>query len=115
LQSLPMTNPALVLTTVADEAAAETIARALVDERLAACVNVLAPMLSFYRWKEGIERESERQLLIKTSRDRLPDLERRLHDLHPYELPEFLVVDVKEGSEAYLAWIISETRAPDAP
>jgi periplasmic divalent cation tolerance protein len=108
-----MTNSALVLTTIADEAAAENLARTLVDERLAACVNVLPPMISFFRWKDQIERESERQLVIKTSVDRLPQLERRLHELHPYEVPEFLVLNVNGGSATYLAWVSSETRAFD--
>jgi periplasmic divalent cation tolerance protein len=108
-----MTNSALVLTTVADDSAAEALARTLIDERLAACVNVLPPMISFYRWKDGIQRESERQLVIKTSVDRLPEVERRLHDLHPYEVPEFLVLSADGGSAAYLAWISSETRAAD--
>jgi periplasmic divalent cation tolerance protein len=108
-----MNKPALVLTTVAREEVAEAIARTLIDERLAACVSVLAPMTSFYRWKDQIEREAERQLVIKTTEDRLAELERRVHELHPYELPEFLVLDVAAGSEVYLAWLSSETRAGD--
>lgn len=104
-----MNKPALVLTTVGKDEVAETLARTLIEERLAACVNVLAPMTSFYRWKETIERETEWQLVIKTTEDRLPALEQRVHELHPYELPEFLVLGVTAGSEVYLAWLRSET------
>ena len=66
-------------------------ATTLVDERLAACVNVHGPMTSIYRWKGAVEHEAERQLVIKTTRARLPALEARLRELHPYELPEFVV------------------------
>jgi periplasmic divalent cation tolerance protein len=95
----------LVLTTVPDDASAETIARTLVDEKLAACVNVLPPMVSIYRWKGEIERSVERQLVIKTTRALVPALERRLKALHSYELPEFIVVSVDGGSEEYLDWV----------
>ena len=72
----------LVLTTVPDDASAETIARTLVDEQLAACVNLLAPMTSIYRWKGAVERDTERQLVMKTTRALVPALERRLKELH---------------------------------
>ena len=95
----------LVLTTVPDDASAETIARTLVDEKLAACVNLLSSMVSIYRWKGEIERSVERQLVIKTTRALVPALERRLTALHSYELPEFIVVSVDGGSEEYLDWV----------
>ena len=95
----------LVLTTVPDDERAETLARTLVDERLAACVNLHAPMVSIDRWKGRVERSAERQLVIKTTRDRVPALEARLRELHSYELPEFVVMSVDEGSAAYLAWV----------
>jgi periplasmic divalent cation tolerance protein len=101
-----MTNTVLVLTTVADGERAEWIARALVNERLAACVNVHGSMASFYRWKGAVEREAERQLVIKTTRERLPALEARLKALHGYELPEFVVVPIESGSAAYLGWLV---------
>src|SRR5437868_3333539 len=97
-----MTEIVVVLTTVADNERAESLARQLVDERLAACVNLHPAMQSFYRWKDQVERDAERQLVIKTTRDRLPALEARLRELHAYELPEFLVVPVEYGSTAYL-------------
>jgi periplasmic divalent cation tolerance protein len=100
-----MTDVILVLTTVADDGSGEAIARALVDERLAACVNLLAPMTSVYRWKGAVEREAERQVVIKTTRERLPAVEARLKALHSYELPELLVLPVEGGSPAYLSWV----------
>ena len=100
-----MADIVLVLNTVSDDERADSIARALVDEHLAACVNLHAPMTSCYRWKGGVERDPERQLVIKTTRQRLPALEARLKKLHSYELPEFLVITVDGGSAEYLKWI----------
>lgn len=100
-----MPDIVLVLTTVSDDERADAIARALIDERLAACVNLHGSMTSFYRWKGGVERDVERQLVIKTTRERLPALEARLKALHSYELPEFLVVSVEAGSVEYLNWV----------
>jgi len=87
---------------------AEQIARTLIDERLAACVNIHAPMVSIYRWKGAVERDSERQLVIKTTRNTLPALEKRLRELHPYELPEFIVVAASGGSAVYLEWVAQQ-------
>ena len=95
----------LVLTTAPDDERAETWARTLVEERLAACVNVLGPMVSFYRWKDALERDAERQLVIKTTRGRVPALRRRLKQLHSYDLPEFVVLNADEASDEYLAWV----------
>jgi len=98
-----MTDLLLVLTTMPDDDRANEVAKTLVDERLAACVNVHGPMTSLYRWKGAVERDAERQLVIKTTRDRLAPLESRLRALHPYELPEFVVIEAT-ASEAYAAW-----------
>jgi len=103
-----LTNVVLVLTTVPDDERAEVIARTLVVERLAACVNLHGPMTSVYRWKGAIERDAERQVIIKTTRERLAALEARLTALHPYELPELIVLSVEGGSAAYLAWVSEE-------
>jgi periplasmic divalent cation tolerance protein len=102
---------AIVLTTLSADADAAAIARTLVEERLAACVNVLPTMTSTYRWKGLVEHERELQLVIKTSRAALPALEARVRALHPYEVPEFLVLDAS-GSEAYLVWIQENVRNP---
>jgi periplasmic divalent cation tolerance protein len=106
-----MTDIVVILTTVADNDVAETLARQLVDERLAACVNLHPAMLSFYRWQGRVERDSERQLVIKTTRDRVPALEIRLKELHAYELPEFVVLSVESGNEQYLTWVVDQTRS----
>jgi periplasmic divalent cation tolerance protein len=100
----------VVLTTFPTDRDAETFAATLVEERLAACVNILPPMRSIYTWNGAVERADERQLLIKTRTDRVPDLEGRLKALHRYEIPEFLVVRVLDGSREYLSWIAESTR-----
>jgi periplasmic divalent cation tolerance protein len=97
----------IVLTTWPASSDAGAFARTLVDERLAACVNVLPQMQSTYRWKDAIEIDAERQVLIKTSEARLGELEARLHELHPYEIPEFLVIRGDGTSDGYLAWVVS--------
>jgi periplasmic divalent cation tolerance protein len=103
-------NVVLVLTTLGADRDPAALARTLVDERLAACVNVLPAMTSIYRWKGSVEQEREHQILIKTTARQVGALEARLRDLHPYELPEFIVLDAK-GSAAYAAWIEESTRA----
>jgi periplasmic divalent cation tolerance protein len=97
-------NAVVVLTTLGESTDAAAFARVLVADRLAACVNVLPPMTSLYRWKGAVEEEREQQLVIKTTRDRVPVIEARFHELHPYELPEFVVLSA-EASSAYLAWL----------
>ncbi len=96
---------ALVLTTYPVDGDADGLARALVDERLAACVSVLPPMQSTYRWKGEIETATERQVLIKTKAANLAALEQRVQELHPYDVPEFLVLNIEAGSPGYLSWL----------
>jgi periplasmic divalent cation tolerance protein len=108
--SMPSIDIVLVLTTAPDDDRAEAWARTLVEERLAACVNVLAPMVSVYRWKGVVERETERQVVIKTTRDQISAVRERLAALHPYELPEFVVVAVAEASAEYAKWVGEQTR-----
>ena len=100
----------IVLTTAPSDERAETWGRTLVEERLAACVNIHGPMVSFYRWKGIVERDAERQVVIKTTRENLTALRARLSELHSYELPEFLVITVEEGSDEYLKWVVEQTR-----
>jgi periplasmic divalent cation tolerance protein len=95
----------IALTTLPADADAAEFGRTLVDERLAACVNLLPVMESVYRWEGKIEFEAERQLVIKTSRDRVVDLWDRIRDLHPYEVPEFIVIPIVDGNDAYLRWV----------
>jgi len=99
----------LVLTTAPDDDRAESWARTLVEERLAACVNVHGAMTSFYRWKGVVERDTERQVVIKTTRDRVAALKVRVLQLHSYELPEFVVVAVEDGSDDYVRWVADQT------
>ncbi|HEX9398263.1 MAG TPA: divalent-cation tolerance protein CutA [Burkholderiales bacterium] len=101
----------LVLTNLPDRAAAERIAEQLIAERLAACVNILAPCRSVYRWKGAVQHDEEHPLLIKTSAERYPALERALRASHPYELPEIIAVPVERGLPAYLDWVAAETKA----
>jgi periplasmic divalent cation tolerance protein len=103
----------LVLTTLPADADATAFGRSLVDEHLAACVNLLPLMESVYRWEGETQCESERQLLIKTSRHRVAALWDRLRDLHPYDVPEFIVLGIIDGNDAYLRWIGESTLAAD--
>ena len=104
------TDIVIVLTTAPDDVRVEEWARTLVDERLAACVNVHGAMISFYRWKGVVERDAERQVVIKTTRERVTALQTRLRELHPYELPEFLVLTVDDGGDEYVKWVVEQTR-----
>ncbi len=100
----------IVLSTVDTAETAGLIARTLVTERLAACVGILPPMISVYRWKEELHEDQESQLIIKTAADRVDALMRRLKEIHPYEVPEILVLPVSRGLDAYFDWVSSETR-----
>lgn len=99
----------LVLTNLPDEAQARQLAHSLVEQRVAACVNVLAPCRSVYRWQGEIETADEVPLLIKTSADRYPALEAAIRAGHPYELPEIIAVPLTRGLPEYLEWVAAET------
>ncbi|HEX8029945.1 MAG TPA: divalent-cation tolerance protein CutA [Vicinamibacterales bacterium] len=99
----------VALTTLPADGDVETFARQLVEEKLAACVNILPTMRSVYRWKGGVESADERQLVIKTTAARLAALESRLRTLHPYDLPEFIVLPITQGSVSYLSWLSDST------
>ena len=103
----------LVLTNLPDRESAETLAASLIEQHLAACVNILAPCRSIYRWQGEIQHEEEHPLLIKTARDRYPELEASIRAKHPYELPEIIAVSVSRGLPDYLQWVESETRKND--
>jgi periplasmic divalent cation tolerance protein len=100
----------LCLCACPDDANATRIAEALVEERLVACVNLLPGMRSYYRWQGALERADEVLLLAKTADDRADALRERILALHPYELPEVILVEVDGGLPAYLDWIAAETR-----
>lgn len=99
----------VVFCTVPDAAIGERIAEALVEERLAACVNLVPGLTSVYRWEGKVQREAEVLLVIKTRAGRVEALMQRLKALHPYEVPEILALPVAAGSEAYLRWIEENT------
>jgi periplasmic divalent cation tolerance protein len=103
-----VTGPVVVLTALGAPRDAERIARALVEERLAACVNVVPGVVSVYRWKGNVEQESELLLVIKTMAAQLDALKVRLVELHPYELPEVVVIAIGGGHGAYLEWIAQQ-------
>jgi periplasmic divalent cation tolerance protein len=109
---MPDTPHVLILTTLPGDADAGAFAAALVDAHLAACVNLLPVMESVYRWEGRVERASERQLILKTSADRVAALRARVRQLHPYAVPEFIVLPIVDGDDAYLRWIGESTRIP---
>lgn len=100
-----MSERVIVLSTVARQEDAERIARALVERRLAACVNVVPGLVSVYRWKGAIEREAEQLLVIKTRLDRFQALSEAIVALHPYAVPEIVALSLAAGHPPYLAWL----------
>src|SRR5271167_2708236 len=103
-----MTNARIVLTTIGSKELAEKLAGQLVERHVAACVNIVGPIHSVYRWKENIEQEEEYLLLIKTTTEQVARLQAAFKELHPYELPECVELAIDGGSEAYLAWLTGE-------
>ena len=100
----------LVLTTVAVEDDAERLATALVDRRLAACVNVVPGVRSIYRWQGVVQDDRELLLLVKTTRERLDETTAAILELHPYEVPEIVALDASAVSDAYGAWLRDAVR-----
>lgn len=101
----------LVITNLPDAESARALAVQLVEQRVAACVNILAPCHSIYRWEGKIEEAEEVPLLIKTSASRYAALEEAIRAYHPYELPEIVAVSIEKGLPGYLAWLAKETSA----
>ena len=100
----------LVFTNLPDQASAENLAKHLVENRLVACVNILAPCTSVYSWQEKLELSNEIPLLIKTTFDRYAELEAAILSVHPYELPEIIHVPITGGLPAYLNWVSEGTK-----
>ena len=100
----------LVFTNLPDRASAERLADNLIGKKVAACVNILAPCRSVYRWKEAVQHDEEHPVLIKTTAERYPELESAIRALHPYELPEIIAVPIEQGLLQYLAWVAEETK-----
>ena len=100
----------LVLTNLPDRAAAEKLADALIEKRVAACINILAPCRSVYRWQGAVQHDEEHPVLIKSTREAYPALEAQIRALHPYELPEIVAVPIERGLPAYLDWVAAQTQ-----
>ena len=100
-----MSDPMVVLVTCGSEEEAEKIANSLIEERLAACVNIISPVRSIYRWEGKISDEKEWMLIIKTRKKRFEDLEKKVKSLHSYSVPEIIVLPIVKGSASYLKWL----------
>lgn len=105
----PALQHLLILCTCPDQKTAQAIANRLVDESLAACVNILPGLTSIYQWQGKRESAQEHLLLIKTTNEVYQTLEQTITELHPYELPEVIAVPVTQGLDAYLGWIEQQT------
>jgi periplasmic divalent cation tolerance protein len=104
-----VTDLLVVLCTAPDEATAERLARGLVDDRLAACVNAISGVKSFYRWQGEVEADDEIQLLIKTRRERFDAVRAWLESNHPYDVPEIIALPAERVSNAYASWTLEQT------
>lgn len=107
-------KPIVVLTATASREEAERLAGELVSRRLAACVNVLPEVESIYRWQGEIQKESEHLLIVKSVAERYPELERTIRELHSYDVPEVVCLEVARGEEDYLAWLAEMAGVPKA-
>ena len=107
----------VVFSTLPADRDAAVLAAALVEARVAACVNILSPVTSVYRWQDGVETAREHKIVIKTTRSRVPELWEKMRSLHPYDVPEFIVLPIVDGNDAYLSWIgescAAANRGPD--
>ncbi|HEY1307690.1 MAG TPA: divalent-cation tolerance protein CutA [Vicinamibacterales bacterium] len=113
MRDTPIPSVSIVLTTFGKDDDARAVATVLVEERLAACVNILPRITSIYAWKGSVSQDEEQQLVIKTSTNKLAALEARLRELHPYEVPEFVVIHANGGADSYLDWV-RESTTPEA-
>lgn len=110
MADVPCADTIVVITSLPDRDTAMSVARTLVEKRLAACVNVLAACTSVYRWQQALETAQEVPLLIKTRGALYPEVETAIREAHPYELPEIIAVPLVNGLPGYLEWVAAETR-----
>jgi len=111
---VPASDVRIVLTTAGSREEAERMARALVEERVAACVNILPGLTSIYRWQGAVETAGETLLVIKTTQASISSLEAAIGRMHSYEVPELLVLTVESAGKPYLDWLLSEATPPEA-
>jgi len=111
---MEMYSPCLVHITTRTSTEATTIAQTLVDEKLAACCSIVQQVHSIYRWEESVRHETESLILCKTSRHLFPQLEARVLQMHPYDVPEILMTHIEGGSEPYLRWLKSSIRTEES-
>ena len=104
-----MSDVLLIITNMPDQDSAQRMANSLIENKAAACVNIMAPCTSVYRWQGKVEKANEIPLLIKTTRSAYPRVEELIREQHPYELPEIIAVSVEFGLPAYLQWVATET------
>lgn len=102
----------VVLTTAPDAEVAQSLATRVVEERLAACANIIPGVMSIYRWKGEVQRDAEVLVILKTTRAGFDPLRDRIGELHPYDVPEILALDAPEGSADYMRWVAEEVSAP---
>ena len=108
MDSTSPTNALVVLVTTPNQETAETLAMGLVEERLAACVNVIPKALSFYRWDNQIQRDEECLLIVKTTKSKFQSLSAWVEKGHPYDIPEIIALPIHQSSDNYLKWILNE-------
>jgi periplasmic divalent cation tolerance protein len=106
-----MTGVYVILVTAPSIEVARELSHALVAERLAACVNILPGLISIYRWEGAIEEETELLMVVKSAADRFEEVKARVQELHPYDEPEVVGLDVVDGSHSYLKWVLDESGA----
>lgn len=104
-----MTSARVVLVTAPDMDTAERLAARLVEERLAACANIVPGIVSIYRWDEQVQRDDEVLIVLKTEQGRVEEVRERVVTLHPYDVPEVVVLPVSEGHAPYLEWLTRST------
>ncbi len=114
MASNPAPSARIVLSTAGSRDEAEKLARTVIERRLAGCVNLIPNLTSIYRWQGAIETAHEVLMLIKTSEERLPELESALREMHSYDVPEFVVIALESGNQAYLDWLLAAV-APSIP
>ncbi|RJF99721.1 divalent-cation tolerance protein CutA [Noviherbaspirillum saxi] len=107
---MDLNEPILVLTNVPDHATAQAVARNVLEQKLAACVNILPGVRSVYRWQGDIEEAEEITVLIKSTTARYPELQDAIKTIHPYDVPEIIAMSISAGLPAYLNWIATETK-----